>query len=110
MQALASAAVVEDYLVVAGLVVSLVLGSLLLARRIRSSVVRCGFCGHRVMPWALRSETFTCRPCKKTLPRRLAYPTPAQAYTAAKQAGDPEWSAEPSARVLESVGRHRKTG
>ena len=91
-----------DYVVLVGIVVSLLLGSLLLARSLLGSAVRCGLCDHKVRPWAVRKETFTCRPCKKILPRRLAYPAPATAV-------HPQWHVE-SGRVpvLATAGRHRK--
>ena len=91
----------EIYLMLAGIVVAL-LGSLLVARRVAGPVVLCGICDHKVRPWAVRQETFTCRPCKKILPRRLA-------YTASAPVGHPKWRTDPgNGRVLESVGRHRK--
>lgn len=100
-----------SYVVLAGIVVSVLLGSLLVGRRVLGSVVRCGFCDHRVMPWAVGRDTFTCRPCKKTLPRRLAYPTPALEFTTAAPIGNPECRVPSGgARVLEPAGRHRKAG
>ncbi len=93
---------VGNYLVLVGIIVALLLSSLLLARRVSDSVVRCGFCDHKVRPWAVRRETFTCRPCKKILPRRLAYPAPAPA-------GHPKRHVESgSVPVLATAGRHRK--
>ncbi|MCH9641549.1 MAG: hypothetical protein K0U69_10150 [Actinomycetia bacterium] len=62
-----------NYAVVAGIVVTL-LGLLWLVwAYVGAAVVKCGICGNRQRLRASRKQTFTCRRCKKTLPRRLAY-------------------------------------
>lgn len=83
-------------------VVAVLIGSFLLARHLMSSGVWCGFCDRQVRPWAVRKETFTCKPCKKTLPRRLS-------YSATAPVGHPRWRVDSGrVRVLATVGRHRK--
>ena len=64
-----------QYAAIAGIVVAL-LGSLTLAwLRVGSAAVKCGVCGHKQRLLSSRKKTFSCRRCKKTLPRRLALST-----------------------------------
>lgn len=60
---------------VAGIAVAVPSAALILARRrVRSTRVRCAHCGRSQRMAASRKETFTCKHCKNTLPRRFAEP------------------------------------
>lgn len=63
-----------DYAVVMGIIVA-ALGSLMLAWRfVPTTAVKCGVCSQKLrLPTSPKKQTFTCKRCKKTLPRRLAY-------------------------------------
>lgn len=65
---------VADYAVVVAIIVALLIPAFLAQDRIRSIVAKCGCCGHRQRLRSSRKATFTCKRCKKTLPRRLAEP------------------------------------
>lgn len=56
------------------LLVLLALIVALVVVRVRAVAVKCGCCGHRQRLRVSRKATFTCKRCKKTLPRRLAEP------------------------------------